>query len=71
MSLLVISACQHKDKNRITELIKEWDGKEILFPKEMKMVQVGDSIHRTLSLENYKIKGTIADKNVPQNTSNL
>ncbi len=55
LSLLLLSTCQHKDKYRITELIKAWDGKEILFPKEMNMVQVGDSVYTTLSLENYKI----------------
>ncbi len=55
LSLFLLFACQPKDKNRVTELIKTWDGKEILFPKKMNMVQVGDSIPQTLSWENYKI----------------
>lgn len=53
--LFFLSACQPKDKNRVTELIKTWDGKEILFPQKMEMVQVGNSLPKTLSLENYKI----------------
>ena len=53
--LFFLSSCQPKDKNRVTELIKTWDGKEILFPQKMNMVQVGDSIPQTLSWENYKI----------------
>ena len=55
LSLFLLFACQPKDKNRVTELIKTWDGKEILFPKKMNMVQVSDSIPQTLSWENYKI----------------
>lgn len=55
LSLFLLFACQSKDKSRVTELIKEWGEKEILFPKEMNMVQVGESIRSTLSLEDYKI----------------
>ena len=47
--------CQPNDKNQVTELIKEWNGKEILFPQNMNMVQVGDSLYEAPSLENYKI----------------
>lgn len=55
LGIFLLSACLSKNRTQITELIKTWDGKEILFPKKMNMFQVGDSIHKTLSLENYKI----------------
>lgn len=51
----LLFGCQSTDKNRVAGLMKEWEGREILFPKDMHMVQVGDSLRNARFEGNYKI----------------
>lgn len=55
-SLLIIIACQDKKKEEAVSAIKQWMGKEILFPKNSIFTIRGkDTIDFTLNASDYKI----------------
>lgn len=55
-SLLIITACQDKKKEEAINSVKEWTGKEILFPKNSVFTIRGkDTIDFALNASNYKI----------------
>ena len=54
--LSVLSACQDKNKQEITQIIKEWQGKEIVFPENPIFTQFGnDTIPYQIPESEYKI----------------
>src|SRR5690554_324480 len=54
--LSVLSACQDKNKQEITQIIKEWQGKEIVFPENPIFTQFGnDTITYQIPESEYKI----------------
>lgn len=55
-SLLIITACQDKKKEEAVSAIKQWIGKEILFPKNnVFTIQGTDTIDFVLNESDYKI----------------
>ena len=55
-SLLVVVACQDKKREEAVSSVKEWLGKEILFPKNSVFTIRGkDTIDFALNASNYKI----------------
>ena len=55
-SLLIITACQNKKKEEAINSVKEWIGKEILFPKNSIFTIRGkDTIDFSLNVSDYKI----------------
>ena len=49
-------SCQNKQKKEITQIVKEWQGKEIVFPEKMIFTQFGqDTVPYSLSESPYKI----------------
>lgn len=55
-SLLIITACQDKEKEEAISTIKQWMGKEILFPKNSVFTIRGkDTIDFALNASDYKI----------------
>ena len=55
-SLMIIIACQDKKKEEAISAIKEWMGKEILFPKNSVFTIRGtDTIDFALNASDYKI----------------
>lgn len=55
-SLLIITACQDKKKEEAINSVKEWIGKEILFPKNsIFTIQGKDTIDFALNVSDYKI----------------
>lgn len=54
--LSVLSACQDKNKQEITQIIKEWQGKEVVFPENPTFTQFGnDTIPYQIPESEYKI----------------
>lgn len=54
--LSVLSACQDKNKQEITQIIKEWQGKEIVFPENPTFTQFGnDTVPYQIPESEYKI----------------
>ena len=54
--LSVLSACQDRNKQEITQIIKEWQGKEIVFPENPTFTQFGnDTIPYQIPESEYKI----------------
>jgi hypothetical protein len=51
-----LCSCQNKEKKEITQIVKEWQGKEIVFPEKMIFTQFGqDTVPYSLSESPYKI----------------
>ena len=56
VSLLIITACQDKKKEEAVSAIKQWMGKEILFPKNSVFtIRGADTIDFALNESDYKI----------------
>lgn len=54
--LSVLSACQDKNKQEITQIIKEWQGKEIVFPENPTFTQFGqDTVPYQIPESEYKL----------------
>ena len=54
--LSFLSACQDKNKQEITQIIKEWQGKEIVFPENPTFTQFGnDTVPYQIPESEYKI----------------
>ena len=54
--LFVFSACQDNNKQEITQIIKEWQGKEIVFPENPTFTQFGqDTIPYQIPESEYKL----------------
>ena len=54
--LSFLSACQDKNKQEITQIIKEWQGKEIVFPEKPTFTQFGnDTVPYQIPESEYKI----------------
>ena len=54
--LLILSSCTEINKNKITDLVQEWNYKEILFPKNLIFTSQGkDTVDFSLSNAEYKI----------------
>ena len=55
-SLLILSSCKENDKERITRLVNEWQGKEIRFPENPVFTRfVTDTVDYRISQSDYKI----------------
>lgn len=55
-NLIIITACQDKKKEEAINSVKEWIGKEILFPKNSVFTIRGkDTIDFSLNESDYKI----------------
>ncbi len=54
--LLVLCACKNKVQNEVEEIVREWSGKEILFPDNLVFtIQGKDTVDFPISTEKYKI----------------
>lgn len=54
--LMFLCSCQNVEKDRITQLVKEWDGKKIVFPlKSVFTVQGRDTVTHYWEDANYRI----------------
>lgn len=53
---VILCSCKHTEKNRISSLVKDLYGKEILFPKELNFTLLnGDTIDYVLDNSKYRI----------------
>lgn len=53
---LTLCSCEESDKERITRLVKQWEGKEILFPENMVLTRHGvDTLDYQIPDANYTI----------------
>ena len=51
-----LSACQDKQKEAITLLVKEWQGKQILFPENIDFTRfASDTIDFMMPTSDYKV----------------
>lgn len=65
-SLLIITACQDKKKEEAINSVKEWTGKEILFPKNSVFtIRWKDTIDFALMLLIIKLCPTLIRLGVP------
>lgn len=54
--LLLVSSCKENEKERITRLVNEWQGKEILFPKDITFTSfVTDTVDYQIPQSQYKV----------------
>lgn len=54
--LLLVSSCKENEKERITRLVNEWQGKEILFPKEITFTRFAtDTVDYQIPQSQYKV----------------
>lgn len=54
--LLLVSSCKENEKERITRLVNEWQGKEILFPKDITFTRfVTDTVDYQIPQSQYKV----------------
>lgn len=55
-TLLLSSSCKEDKKDKIAHLVTEWQGKEIIFPKEITFTQyVTDTIDYQIAASDYKV----------------
>lgn len=53
---VVLSSCQDSDKNFVSRLIREWDGKEIIFPTHsIFTIQGNDTVSYRIPKPDYKV----------------
>jgi len=56
IAIAFLYSCQDKQKKEIVQVVKEWQGKEIVFPEKMIFTQFGqDTVPYSLSESPYKI----------------
>ena len=56
MLICLLAACQDSDKQRLTRLVKEWDGKEVVFPsRSVFTVQGRDTVDFRWEFSPYRI----------------
>lgn len=54
--LLLVSSCKENEKERITRLVNEWQGKEILFPKDITFTRFAtDTVDYQIPQSQYKV----------------
>lgn len=54
--LIILSSCRETNKDRLTRLVKEWDGKEIVFPESIVFTRYGvDTLEYRLPRSEYTI----------------
>ncbi|WP_106830274.1 DUF1573 domain-containing protein [Parabacteroides pacaensis] len=52
----ILLACKESNKNKITRLVNEWQGKEIIFPENITFTHYGkDTVDYKIPQSNYKI----------------
>lgn len=52
----MVSSCKENEKERITRLVNEWQGKEILFPKDITFTRfVTDTVDYQIPQSQYKV----------------
>ena len=53
---ILFTACQNSQKEEFTHLVQEWQGKEIVFPKEITFTQfVTDTVDYQIPTSDYKV----------------
>lgn len=56
ITLLLLSSCKEDGKNRIARLVAEWQGKEIVFPKEIIFTRhASDTVDYRIPQSEYKV----------------
>ena len=56
LSVFCLCACHKSERNRILRLVKEWEGKEILFPdNQIFTIQGRDTVDFNFQSSKYKI----------------
>ena len=56
ISLLLLSSCQNSPQEHITQLVEEWQGKEMRFPENPVFTrQLGDTVNFRIPEAEYKV----------------
>lgn len=53
--ILLVTSCKETEKERITRLVKEWQGKEVLFPEKPVFTLLSDTIDWQIPDSEYKV----------------